>query len=164
MPQDVYTDEDAFFTDDVATICSILEENWDIPLPKPNFYREQDTMVRNNNPGSIYIYSLGRNNQRYGINYDSVKRTHRISIDVQNPENRQRHYDWMNEIYRILMKYRRAGKCRLQGWDYIEISNDTFRQGYTRFYHDVMEINLIREVRLISSGGYGTDDCCDCCD
>ena len=161
MPQDVYTEPEAFYTDDVSMICSILEENWSLPMPRPNFYREQDTMVRNNNPGSIYIYSLGRNNQRYGTNYDAVKRTHRICIDVQNPENRQRHYDWLNEIYRILWMFRRAGKNKLKGWDYLEISNDNFKQGYVRFYHDAMEINLVREVKTIHSNGFGNNDDCD---
>ena len=55
--------------------------------------------------------------------------------------------------------YRRAGKNKLIGWDYLEISNDNFKQGYVRFYHDAMEINLVREVKTIHSNGFGNDDC-----
>ena len=101
----------------------------------------------------------GHNNERIlGINYDAYRRTHRIAIDIENPFE-QRNIDWVNEVYRILLKYRRAGSMHGLNceWDYILIGNDTIRPNYTGFFQTVLEITLVKEVRGIEESGFGDD-------
>lgn len=155
-----YNDTEVFYSDDVFMVRELLEDNWSLGVGEiPKFYHDQNQLARDNNPGSIYVYSLGKNIAKVGINYDGMRTTHRICIDVQNPVNRERHYAWMNEIYRILMKYRRAGKRQLKGWDYYDVSNESFKHNYTSYYHDTLEISLVREVKPLIQSGFGDIQC-----
>lgn len=151
--------ENLFYSDDVGMVANMIDRNWSLS-EKPKIYYKQDRIARENHPyGSIYVYSLGKSPSKVGINYDGMRMSHRICIDVQNPENRERHYDWIQELFRIFLKYRRAGRRQLNGWDYIEISNDVFKHGYVNFYHSTFEINLMTEVRPILQSGFGDVEC-----
>lgn len=145
-----------WYSDDTGFFCNLLKEQWSLGVGEtPLFYYDQDRQARQNLPGSIYVYSLGRNNTRGGINYDAYRVTHRICIDIQNPVNRERHFEWMNEVYRILLKFRRAGRNQLNGWDYYEISGDSFKPGYIKYYHDTIEFTLVKEMKCITQSGFG---------
>lgn len=154
--------EEIFYSDDTEMVCRLISDNWELdPANKPLFYYDKcdeqgrNVMARQNQGASIYIYDLGKNMSRQSINYDSMRWSHRICIDIQNPVNRERHYELMNEVYRILMKYRRAGRYQLGGWDYFEISNEQYKSGYVAYYHATIEINLIREVKPLPDSGFG---------
>jgi hypothetical protein len=154
-PDADWMNPEVYYTDDVFMVRKLLEDNWSYEESRPRFYHDQNQLARENNPGSIYVYTLGKNIQKVGINYDGQKWTHRICIDVQNPVNRKRHYDWMNEVHRICSEYRRAGRGQLGGWDYLELSNETFKHNYTSYYHDTIEISLVREVKPFKHSGFG---------
>lgn len=152
------------FTDDVKMLADLIRDNWSLEFNSvPNIYFDQNSMARNNVPSSIYIYSLGVSNSRVGINYEAVKRTHRLSVDVQTPVNRQLHFDMCNEVYRILMSFRRAGKDVLGGWDYMDVTANGFKSGYSAYYQDSMDVTLTSEITIIESPGFGNihDDICD---
>ena len=151
--------ENLFYTDDVGFVANLIDANWSLE-DRPKIYFKQDRMARENYPyGSIYVYTLGKSPSKVGINYDAMKMSHRICIDVQNPENRERHYNWLQELYRIFFKYRRAGRKKLQGYDYIELPNEVFKHGYVNFYHSTFEINLVTEARPIFQSGFGDVIC-----
>lgn len=154
--------EEVYYSDDTRMVCELISSHWEYdPANKPLFYFDKsdeqgrNVTARQSQRGSIYIYSLGKNITRQSINYDSMRWTHRICIDIQNPVNRERHYAWMNEVYRILWKYRRAGRYQLGGWDYFDISNESYKPGYVAYYHATIEINLVREVKRLPGGGFG---------
>ena len=144
------------YTDDERMVAEMIKREWDIPFDIPRIYFIPNAIARVNIPGSIYIYDMGRNIPKYGINYEYTKRVRRLGIDIQNPENRDRHFAYVNEVIRILMKYRRAGRSQLGGYDYLEINNITDRQGYTNYYHTVMDISLTAEVSPIPYSGFNT--------
>lgn len=151
------------YTDDERMICEMIDREWSIPFDKPNLYYRPIALARNNLPGSIFVYDMGRSFPTpRGINYEQTKRNRRLSIDIQTPENRERHFAYVNEVIRILMKYRRAGPDRLGGWEYLELGNISDRQGYVNFYHTVAELNLVVECSPLSRSGFGLD--CRPCD
>lgn len=157
------------YSDDEAMICGLLKDEWSLEFDKPKFYYLPNALARDNNPGSIYIYDLSRSYPApRGTNYEFTKMVRRMGIDIQVPENRERKYRYVNEVLRILMKYRRAGPDRLGGWEYLEIGTITDRQGYVNFYHTVIEISLTRECNPLIQAGFGNDcrrpECpCDPC-
>ena len=159
-PLTACANEPVLYSDDTKLICDILSQEWSLDFDRPHFYYDQDALARNNTPGSIYVYSMGISYNRIGINYGNVRKVHRMAIDVQNPMNRERHFRYCNEILRIIQKYRRAGPCVLKGgWEYIEFSNFSFKQGYTKFYQSVMDMALIRELQPLEAPGFGTACC-----
>ena len=83
------------------------------------------------------------------------KQKRSISIDVQNPKVRDRHYAWVREIIRILRKYRRAGRIKLHGWDAIEVTTVGKRNNYVGYYQSVIEVKLVREIVPLSGNGLG---------
>ena len=155
------------FNDDARTITDILKSEWSLGIGEtPQFYYDEDRLARTNIPGSIYCYEMSWNSSIVGINYDGSRRVSRITIDMQNPENRERHNEWVNEVLRILNKFRRAGKYQLNGWDYMEPPSVTRRTGYTKYYHSTIEVTLVREVKGYRSSGFGNlplipSDACD---
>lgn len=151
------------YNDDARTISNLLEENWSLGVgERPSkFYYVIDRIARNNIPGSIFTYVMGYNQTNGGINYDGVRTTQRVSIDIQNPENRERHYMWINEVLRILAEYRRAGREQLNGWDRIEPPSISHKTGYVNYYHSVIEITLVREFKGYTSSGFGHKSVCE---
>ena len=142
--------------DDTEMLEDLIEEEWSLGIGEtPKVYYKTDGYARINNPGSFEIRSMGVNMNRQGINMDSYKVTHRISIDLQCPMNRDRLFAWTRELSRILECYRRAGKYQLKGWDYIDMSSWQMKQGSTAFYQSVLEIALVREVKPMRQSGFG---------
>lgn len=144
------------YTDDEGFLAELIKREWSIDFDIPKIYHIPNALARNNIPGSIYIYDMGRNIPKFGINYENVRRVRRLGISIQNPENRDRHFAYVNEVIRILMTYRRAGPDRLNGYDYLEISAISDKQGYTNYYDTTLDISLIKEVARIPYAGFGT--------
>lgn len=144
------------YTDDTKLVSDMLGREWSLDFDRPHFYYDQDALARNNHPGSIYVYSMGVSYNRIGIDYGNVRKVHRMAIDVQNPVNRERHFAYCNEVLRILNLYRRAGPCKLPGWEYVDFSNFSYKQGYTKFYQSVLDMALVRELQPLAPSGFGT--------
>ena len=72
------------YNDDARTISDLLKENWSLGVGETpsKFYYDVDRVARNNVPGSIYTYVMGYNTSKGGINYDAIRLTQRVSIDL----------------------------------------------------------------------------------
>lgn len=145
---------DQLYTDDEGFLADLIKREWGIDFDCPNIYYIPNALARNNIPGSIYIYDLGRSVPKLSINYEFVRRVRRIAIDISNPENRDRHFAYVNEVIRILMKHRRAGPSRLNGYDYLEISNISDKPGYTQWYQTIIEVVMTKEFAPIPYAGF----------
>lgn len=142
--------------DDTKMLKELIDEEWSLGVGEtPKTYYDWSGMARINQPGSFEIRSLGITPSRQGINMDSYKVTHRISIDLQCPINRERLFAWTRELSRILQTYRRAGKYQLHGWDYIDMTSWQMKSGSTAFYQAVLDISLVREVKPMCESGFG---------
>ena len=159
-----YTEFYRFFPDDVKFFANLIKENWQLEGPAeidshPIIYYDSGiTSTRENTlGGSIYVYDTGTTYpQIMGMDYDAVKQTRGISIDIQNPDYRERNLMWTREVERILRHFRRAGRNRLNGWDYLEIQNvNNFDKNYVRFYQSVVNIKLYRTLNDMEDRGRG---------
>lgn len=159
-----YTEFYRFFPDDIKFFSKLIKENWelegpaDIDADPPIFFDSGLTATRGNTlGGSIYIYNVSQSfPQIMGIDYDAVKQTKSISFDIQNPQYRERNLMWTREIIRILHNFRRAGRNRLNGWDYLEIQNVNSRdQNYVNYYQTVIDVKLYRTLNDMENRGRG---------
>lgn len=159
-----YSEFYRFYPDDIKFFARLIKENWELEGPAeidsdPLIYYDSGlTSTRENTlGGSIYIYDVSFNYpQIMTIGYEAVKQTKAISIDIQNPQYRERNLMWTREIIRILHHFRRAGRERLNGWDYLEISNVNNRdKNFVGFYHTVIDVKLYRIVNDMTDNGRG---------
>lgn len=160
-----YTEFYRFIPDDEEFFGKLLKDNWSLKGPAdidshPIIYTDSGKTATRENTlgGSIYVYSSSISfPQIVGIDYDAQKETRTISFDIQNPQWRERNRMWAREVVRILQEYRRAGRTKLNGWDYLEIQAINPRdQNYTGYYQIVIDIKLNRMVNDMTSRGRGT--------
>lgn len=159
-----YTEFYRFFPDDIKFFANLIKDNWELEGPAdidshPYIYYDSGmTSTRENTlGGSIYIYNVSQSfPQIMGIDYDAVKQTKSIAFDIQNPQYRERNLMWVREIIRILHHYRRAGRKKLNGWDYMEIQNVNSRdQNYVNYYQTVIDVKLYRTLNDMEDRGRG---------
>lgn len=158
-----YPPEYLAYPDDEKWIAELLNTEWSLTSPSKEdmhpkiYYDTVQASSRGNTPiGSILVYDGSLNSaQIIGINYTTVRSTRTLSIDVQNPRVRERHYAWVREIVRILRKYRKAGRTQLHGWDAMDVTTIAKRNNYVGYYQSVIEIKLTREITPLSGDGMG---------
>lgn len=155
---------------DEKFFADLIRENWELTGPAECDYHPfvydnttQDSTRENTLGGSIYVYSpTVTYPQIMGMAYDSVKQTGSISIDIQNPQLRERNRVWTREVLRILNKFRRAGRMKLNGWDYLQVSQVNKRdQNYVNYYHTVIDVKLYRTLNDLEISGEG-NECAPC--
>lgn len=159
-----YTEFYRFFPDDVKFFANLIKDNWELEGPADIdshpfiYYDSGKTSTRGNTlGGSIYVYNVSFNYpQIMGIGYDAVKQTRSISFDIQNPQYRERNLMWVREVIRILHHFRRAGRERLNGWDYLEIQTVNSRdQNYVGYYQTTIDVKLYRTLNDMEDTGRG---------
>lgn len=159
-----YTEFYRFYPDDIKFMADLIRDNWqlegpaDIDSQPMIFYDSSNTATRESTlGGSIYIYNVSMQYPMImGMDYDAVKQTKSISIDIQNPQYRERNLMWTREIIRILHHFRRAGRNRLNGWDYLEISNvNNFDKNYVNFFQTTIDVKLYRTLNDMEDRGRG---------
>lgn len=158
-----YPPEYLAYPDDEKWVAELLRSEWSLTSPSEQdrhpkiYYDTVQHSTRGNTPiGSILVYDSTYNSaQQMGIGYTHIRASRNISIDVQNPKVRDRHYAWVREIIRILRKYRRAGRIKLHGWDAIEVTTVGKRNNYVGYYQSVIEVKLVREIVPLSGNGLG---------
>ena len=138
-----YTEFYRNYPDDVKFFANLLKDNWELEGPAEIdshpfiYYDSALASTRGNSTGgSIYVYAISQTYTNIvGIDYDALKRTMTISFDIQNPQYRERNLMWTREIIRILRHFRRAGRTKLNGWDYLEITMVNNKdQNYVGYY------------------------------
>lgn len=171
-PVDAYDWEQSDFTpyylaypEDERFIAELIGNEWALKGPaeidkKPPVYWDVSASSTRDNSrgGSIYVYTTSfQYPQIMGVDYDGIKHVRGMSIDIQNPKVKTRNEVWVREVVRILNSFRRAGRNRLNGWDYLEITAVTPRNNYVDFYHTVIDFKLTRMVTPYSDSGFGHD-------
>ena len=159
-----YTEFYRNYPDDVKFFANLIKDNWELEGPADIdshpliYYDSGKTSTRENTlGGSIYVYMASMSFPSImGIDYDAQKRVKTISFDIQNPQYRERNLMWVREIERILRHFRRAGRTKLNGWDYLEISMINNRdQNYVGYYQSTIDVKLYRTIDDITDRGRG---------
>lgn len=155
------------FPSDEKFFAKLIRDNWELEGPAECdahpfiYFNTTDASTRENTlGGSIYVYSPSvAYPQIMGISYDSIKQTGSVSIDIQNPNLMMRNRIWTREVLRILNKFRRAGRLKLNGWDYLQVSQVSKRDpNYTNYYHTVIDVKLNRTINDLENSGEGNDN------
>ena len=147
--------ETPLYTDDVRMINDMFEEQWSLgPGHELNTTFEPSSYMVNARLGQIYVYQTSRNNRISSTDYRTLERRSHISIRVSNP-NRDEHYLWCDEVYRILVANRRRGQNRFGGYTYLELHDDHTSNNQIGWYTTTIEIELISFNTPLRSAGFG---------
>lgn len=141
-------------------IAGILKENWDTGLNNaPTItYNPQNSMMVNASLGNIHIERLTRTNSIDTVDYRTLGRSSYLSIRIACPL-RKTMFSWSNEVYRILMQYRRAGPDVLNGWEFLEIQSERPMQDLSGWFSTTFDIKLTRPHQPLESDGFGPKRC-----
>lgn len=146
------------FEDNERLIADLIKDNWDLGIGnEPVIGYKRDMYMMNSRIGSIYVYSLGRRQTISSVDYRSLERHAQVAIRIANPD-RDRHYQWCNEVYTILMRFRRAGTQVLNGYEYLEVTDDSSMNDLLGMYVTTLQVRLTGFAHPIHSSGFGVDD------
>ena len=154
-----------YFNDDVNFIKDLLQENW-------GTYKEytQEPPVISCDPkqwmtsaragGFIYVYQISRYNSVSTTDYRTLQRTVFLAIRSTAP-HRDMLYRMVDQIYQILLAFRRAGQAELLGYTYLEIINDRISNDLTGWYTNTLDVKLTSYNYPIDSAGFGVKNSSD---
>ena len=150
--------EMGFYTDDPRFIAELIKKEWtldtlDMPL---SIAYESEQFMTSARIGHVYVYETSHSAQVSTTDYRTLDRESHVSIRISN-RFRDVHYAWVNEIYRILMGYRRAGAEKLNGYTHMEMFVDKVTNDASGWYVTTMEIRLIAPCMPILSPGFGDE-------
>lgn len=146
------------FEDNERMLAELIKDNWDLHElgNEPVIGYKRDQYFQNARVGSIYVYATGRHQRISTVDYRTLERTAQLSIRIANPD-RDRHYQWCSHVYDILMRFRRAGPCVLNGYGFMEVVGDTQMNDLMGFYVTTIDVRLTAYAVPIRSSGFGTD-------
>lgn len=148
-------EETPFFTDDVALIYHLLQDNWSLDKDTmPTMAYKPEAYMMGSRVGSVYVYPISRQNTVSSTDYRTIQRTAVIGVKLAN-RNRERHFEWGQEIYRIVMANRRAAFDNLNGYYYIELTGDRQSTDLSGWYTTTFDLKLTTYVLPIKSAGFG---------
>ena len=147
--------ETTMFTDDVGMIGNIIRNQWSLgPGHEVNVAYKPSSYMVNARLGQIYVYLTSRNNKVSSTDYRTLERRSHLSVRVSNP-NREEHYLWCDEVYRIILANRRLGQRRFGGYTHMELRDDHTSNDLAGWYTTTIEIELISPATPILSAGFG---------
>lgn len=147
-----------YFNDDVLLIYNLLNDHWDTlsgeGVDKPVIAYTPETWATDARNAAIYIYQISRYNSVSTTDYETLQRTSYISIRT-TARHRRQFYVVVNNIYRILLAYRRVGQRDLGGFTWLEIINDRSVNDLTGWYTNTLDVKLVSYNYPILSDGFG---------
>lgn len=147
--------ETPFFTDDATMIAEMLKRDWSLPpMMTPIINQKRDGMMADARAGYIDVYKVSNYTSTSSTDYHTLQRTSFLDITVTNP-SRDVLYAYMEEIYRILYSNRRVGPKELNGYTWLEVSNDRVDNESNGWYSGMISMKLMSYCYPIRSPGFG---------
>lgn len=144
-------------TDDTETIADLLKCQWSLGAGmEPTIQNKPESMMVNARIGSIYVYLINRNTQPSSVDYNTLQRRTYIGIKI-SCRTRDFWRAWHEEVLRIIMSNRRAGKHPLGGYTFMELTNERFANDLSGWYTSTVEIRLTSFNTPLRTAGMG--DC-----
>lgn len=151
MPDEI--EETRFFRDDVQTITDILRDEWSLDI-MPVISYDQEGLIRDARLGYIFVYNTSNYGSISSTDYRTIQKTTYLGIRI-SCRARAQIYNYVNEVYRILMKYRRAGFRQLNDTTFFEVTGYRLDQGELGWYSASMDIKMVGYTVPIKSDGFG---------
>lgn len=147
--------ETPLFSDEPAMIAEMLRENWSLgPEDTPTIAYVPEEYMTSARVALIYVYQVSRYNSISTTDYRSLQRTSFIAVRL-NTRFRNKLFEFMQEVYRIIMANRRLGQKELGGYTYMEIINDRVQNDLSGWYTATMDVKLTSYAYPIQSAGFG---------
>lgn len=147
--------ETSFFTDDATMIAEMLKESWSLP---PNYTpvinQKRDGMMTDAREGYVDVYKVSNYTSTSSTDYRTLQRTSFLDITV-TISSRHVLFLYMEEIYRILYGNRRVGPRKLNGYTWLEITNDRVDNESNGWYSGMISLKLMSYCYPIRSPGFG---------
>lgn len=147
------------YSDDVRLITNLIKDQWSIGYDNPlNIDYEPEQFWVQGRIGNVFVYHISRDNRISTVDYRTLQRTSRIGIRVAN-RFRKNHFQWCDEVYRILMANRRLGKGRgnLCTYTYLEVTGDRSFNDLSGWYVTTFDVNLISYNTPLMTAGMGDE-------
>ena len=154
-----YVPEFDLYSDDVRMIYNLLKEGWSIGLENPlNAEFEPEQELVNARIGNIYVYHVSRENSISTVDYRTLRRQSKVAVRVAT-RFRKNHFEWCNEVYRILMANRRLGlgHCGLHNYTYLEVTGDRQFTDLSGWYVTTFDVKLTGYMTPLCSSGFGDE-------
>ena len=149
--------ESILFSDDVGCITKILKDEWSLgPRDTPVIDFVPEATMALAMPAYIYVYQVSRYNSISSTDYRTLQRNSFIGIRIST-RSRDKMYEYMDEVYRILMANRRAGPQYLNHYTYMEAINDHIDNNSTGWYSATIDIKMISYCFRVRSPGFGKE-------
>ncbi len=149
--------ENGFFRDDVAVITDMLKNQWSLgPEDTPVISYSMEGMMVDARKAYVYVYHVSRYNSISSTDYHTLQRTSFIDIRVST-RARPKLYMYAQEIYRIIYANRRVGPDKLNGYTWMEITNDRLDNSAQGWYSVLFSIKLVSYCYPIYSPGFGDE-------
>lgn len=156
-----YEGESHFFTDDVKMVTDLLNKNWhaEFGVVKPTISYDKEGVMADSRYGKgyIFVYQVSRYNSVASTDYGTLNRNSFVSVRIST-RSREVMYAYMDEVYRILYDYRRAGMYRLNGYTHMEITSDNIERGEIGWYTASIDLKFTAYCYRIKSPGFGRPD------
>lgn len=149
--------ETSLFTDEPRMIANMLRDNWSLgPDDIPTIAYVPEEYMTNARIAFIYVYQVSRYNSVSSTDYRSLQRTSFLAVRI-NTRFRHKLFEYMDEIYRIIMAHRRIGQRGLKGFTFMEVINDRVQNDLNGWYIATMDIKLTSYNYPIRSAGFGDE-------
>ena len=147
--------ENEFFMDDVAMLTHMLKKEWSLgPEDTPPISYTMEGMMVDARKAYIFLYQVSRYNSVSSTDYLTLQRTSFVDIRVST-RSRNKLYQYTQEIYRILYANRRLGPKFLNGYTWLEITNDRLGNDAQGWYSVLLSVKMMSYCYPINSPGFG---------
>lgn len=154
MEQEVI-EENSFYADDPQMIVDLLKDQWSLSGGRePVIACRPESYMMNARFGAIYVYSINRNHQISTTDYRTIQRIAHVGIKISS-SLRDNHFMICDEVWRILLANRRAGKRVLRGYTFLEVSNERFSNDLLGWYTTTLDVKLTSFNTPMKSPGFG---------
>lgn len=151
-------EEVLLFTDEPKMIADMLRDNWSLgPDDTPTIAYVPEEYMTSARVAFIYVYQISRYNSVSSTDYRTLQRTSFIAIRL-NTRFRHKMFEYMQEIYRIIMNHRRVGQEKLGGFTFMEIINDRIQNDLSGWYTATMDVKLVSYNYPVNSAGFGKNE------
>ena len=147
--------ETRFFTDDATMIADLLKDGWSLPPElTPVINQKREGMMVDARAGYVDVYKVSNYTSTSSTDYHTLQRTSFLDITV-TCRSREMLYAYMEEVYRILYASRRVGPKILNGYTWLEITNDRVDNESNGWYSGMISLKLMSYCYPIRSPGFG---------
>lgn len=149
--------ETKFFTNDAKLFADILKEGWSLdPEHTPVISEKRESMMVDARYGYVNVYKVSNYTSISSTDYRTLQRTSYLDITV-SVRSRDLLDLYMEEIYRILMSVRRMGPRYLNGYTWLEVSNDRIDNEANGWYSGLISMKLMSYCYPVRSPGFGEE-------